>query len=208
MSLNQFISPSAESPTITSVSLLERLRHQDREAWGRFVALYCPLVYDACRRCRMQPADADDISQEVLQSVARSIGGFRKESPTDTFRGWLYRIVQNKVRDHLRRVEKHPAGQGGTDFKQTLEQLPDSLAEDSVSDVTGPDPALKQALELLRSEFQERTWTAFWRMTVEGHSASAIAADLGMTANNVRQAKFRVVQRVRAEFGDLVELPD
>lgn len=200
--------PIVDSPTITSVSLLERIRHHDREAWERFVELYCPLVYDACRRCQVQPADADDITQEVLQSVARAISGFQKERPSDTFRGWLYRIVQNKVRDHFRRGTSQPAGQGGTDFKLALDQFPDAISDTSVSEVTGPDPALKQALELVRSEFQDRTWAAFWRMTVEGQSAATVASDLGLTANNVRQAKFRVLQRVRAEFGDLIELPD
>lgn len=207
MGLQPQTSPSVDSPTITSVSLLERIRHRDGDAWERFVELYCPLVYDACRRCHVQPADADDIAQEVLQSVARSIGGFQKQNATDTFRGWLYRIVQNKVRDHFRKGAAQLAGQGGTDFKLALDQWPDANPDDSISEITGPDPALKQALELVRAEFQDRTWAAFWKMTVEGQSAADVATDLGMTANNVRQAKFRVLQRVRAEFGDLIELP-
>jgi RNA polymerase sigma-70 factor (ECF subfamily) len=65
-----------------------------------------------------------------------------------------------------------------------------------------------RALELIRSEFQERTWTAFWRLTVEGHTAAEIGAELGMKSNSVRQAKFRVMQRLRTEFGDLIDLPD
>jgi RNA polymerase sigma-70 factor (ECF subfamily) len=61
---------------------------------------------------------------------------------------------------------------------------------------------------MIRSEFQERTWSAFWRLTVEGHCAAEIAADLDMKTNAVRQAKFRIMQRLRMEFGDLIDLPD
>ena len=89
-----------------------------------------------------------------------------------------------------------------------LEQLPVELSDESLSNSSGGDPALMRALEMVRSEFQEQTWTAFWRMTVEGHSASEIAADLGMKTNAVRQAKFRIMQRLRTEFGELIDLPD
>ena len=41
------------------------------------------------------------------------------------------------------------------------------------------------------------TWQAFWRSTVDGESATEIANDLGMTAGAVRQAKLRVMVRLR-----------
>lgn len=198
----------AETPTVTSTSLLDRIRAKDREAWGRFVALYCPLIYDGCRRYGVQSADADDVAQEVLQSVSHAINGFKKERQGDSFRGWLYRIVQNKVRDHFRRSAKQPHAVGGSDFKLSLDQLPAELSDDSASNDSVGDPVLSRALEMIRSEFQERTWTAFWRLTVEGESAAEIAADLGMKTNAVRQAKFRIMQRLRMEFGDLIDLPN
>lgn len=206
--MNQNLHPHAETPTTTSTSLLDRIRCKDREAWGRFVTLYGPLIYDVCRRHGVQPADADDVAQEVLQSVSHAIGAFKKDQPGDSFRGWLYRIVQNKVRDHFRRSAKQAPGIGGSDFKLTLDQLPEELSDSTASHDSRGDPTLKRALELIRSEFQERTWTAFWRLTVEGHSAAEIGADLGMKTNTVRQAKYRIMQRLRDEFGDLIDLPN
>ena len=193
---------------MTSLTLLERIRNSDREAWTRFVSLYCPLIYDACRKYGVQPTDADDVTQEVLQSVSKGIHQFRKDLPGDSFRGWLYRVVQNKLRDHFRRAANRPDAVGGTDVHQLVEQLPDELSPASLSTVAGSDPALIRALDLIRVEIEERTWTIFWRMTVDGHSAAEIAEDLNMTRNAVRQAKHRVLQRVRAEFGDLIELPE
>ncbi len=52
-----------------------------------------------CRRWQAPEADAADIFQEVFQSVAMNLGGFRKERDGDTFRGWLRTITRNKVID-------------------------------------------------------------------------------------------------------------
>lgn len=201
--MNTKTSASYELKTITSSSLLERVRARDEEGWRRFVAVYGPLIYDWCRSFGVQPADANDIGQEVLKSVMGNLGEFKKTKPGDSFHGWLHVIVRNKVRDHYRRLENHPAGAGGSEVKAVLDQIPDEVTQSTVGIESAGNLALKQALELIRPEFQEQTWTAFWRLTVEGHRASEIAADLGMTPNNVRQAKFRVLQRLRAEFGEI-----
>ena len=43
------------------------------------------------------------------------------------------------------------------------------------------------------------------RTTVDEQPSTAVAAELGMTANAVRMAKSRVLRRLREELGDLVE---
>jgi hypothetical protein len=42
----------------------------------------------------------------------------------------------------------------------------------------------------------------FWRTVIDGQSSPQIAADLGLTPHAVRQATYRVLQRLRAELGD------
>jgi DNA-directed RNA polymerase specialized sigma24 family protein len=60
-----------------------------------------------------------------------------------------------------------------------------------------------RALEIIRPEFEDRTWQAFWRATVDGHTAAEIAQDLGMTPRAVRQANYRVRRRLRRDLDDL-----
>ena len=51
----------------TSVSLLRRLRSDDREAaWERFVDLYAPLIYHWGKIQGLNPTDTADLVQEVL----------------------------------------------------------------------------------------------------------------------------------------------
>lgn len=197
----------SQPSTTTSRSLLERVRANEPEAWDRLVALYAPLVFQWCRGWRLPEQDAADIFQEVFQAVAAHIGNFRKERAGDTFRGWLRTIARNKVHDHFRRLNREPEGVGGTDAQARMAQLPaPAPAEDSgLSEERAERSAIYQTLELIRAEFTERTWQAFWRTAIEGRSAPEAAAELSMSAGAVRVAKSRVLQRLREELGDLIE---
>jgi RNA polymerase sigma-70 factor (ECF subfamily) len=63
----------------------------------------------------------------------------------------------------------------------------------------------RRAVEQVRGEFEERTWRAFWMTAVEGRSPADLAAELGMTPTAIRQAKSRVLRRLKQEMGDLID---
>ena len=201
-------SGSASHPsTGTSRSLLERARADDAAAWDRLVALYGPLVFHWCRRWDLQEQDVADIFQEVFHAVATHLAGFRKERPADTFRGWLRTITRNKVHDHFRRMGREPGGAGGTEAQARFADLPaptsgEDVAEDEDEVERG---VFVQSLDLIRGEFEERTWQAFWRTAVDGRAPKDIADELGMSPGAVRVAKCRVLARLREELGDLLE---
>jgi RNA polymerase sigma-70 factor (ECF subfamily) len=56
---------------------------------------------------------------------------------------------------------------------------------------------------LVKGDFSDDTWQAFWRLAVEGQSAPSIAAELGLSPSAVRQAKYRVLCRLREELAGL-----
>ncbi len=63
---------------------------------------------------------------------------------------------------------------------------------------------LHRALDLVKGDFNTITWQAFSRVTLQEHSIQDVARDLKLTENAVRQAKFRVLRRLRDELdGDL-----
>ena len=63
----------------------------------------------------------------------------------------------------------------------------------------------RKALELIQPEFEDRTWRAFWRMAVDDRPAAEVAVELEMTPHAVRQAKYRVLHRLREEMDGLLE---
>jgi len=195
-----------ETPTSTSISLLDEVRNRAPEAWRRFVHLYTPLAYHWCRQSGLPPEDAADVLQEVFRAVAGGVKTFHHDRP-GAFRAWLWTIARNKIRDHFRRKKKQPDAMGGSDAFASFQQLPDILAEDSADfELVGEREILvRQAIEMIRNEFEERTWQAFWRAVVDNHAPSDIAADLGMTTNAVYKAKSRVLGRLRDEMNELID---
>jgi RNA polymerase sigma-70 factor (ECF subfamily) len=188
---------------VTSRTLLERARNHDEDAWRRLIDLYAPLVTHWCSHGGVRGADADDVRQQVFQAVVRNLADFRRDRPGDTFRGWLRVITRNKLLDHFRRQENQPQAQGGTDANRRMHQIADQeLPEDSEEDLGG---LYHRALQLVRSEFEDRTWRAFWKVAVDGQAAGDVAAELGMTPTAVRKAKSRVLLRLRQEIGDLID---
>jgi RNA polymerase sigma-70 factor (ECF subfamily) len=67
------------------------------------------------------------------------------------------------------------------------------------------DLVLPIGLELLRAEFESRTWEAFRRVAIEGQPSARVAIELGMSVEAVYQAKSRVLRRLRQEFDGLLK---
>src|SRR6516162_942330 len=109
-----------QASSATSRSLLALVQANEAPAWERLVNLYAPLVFHWCRRRGLQDQDVADVLQEVFRSVVTHVGGFRKERPGDTFRGWLRRITQNKLHDHFRRRGREAPGPGGSSARDRL----------------------------------------------------------------------------------------
>ncbi len=189
------------APGSTSSSLLGRVKAGQPDAWGRLVELYGPTVYRWCRKCGVEAGDAADVCQEVFSSMASHVGGFRREKPGDSFRGWLWTITRNKAQDHFRRRAGEPNAQGGSQNRDFLAGLPAATSEVSRSSEPPNDRALvRRALEAVRQEVEPASWQAFWRMTVEGRSSAEVARELSMTPSAVRQAKYRLLRRLRQEL--------
>jgi len=192
--------------SMTSRSLLARVQSDEPEAWERLVHLYAPLVLHWCRGKGLQDSDVADVFQEVFRAVVAHVARFRKEREGDTFRGWLRRITQNKLRDHFRKLSREAQAVGGSSARERLAQLPQPpvLDEEAPRNDEGERALFTRALGLIRAEFEERTWAAFWRTAVDGRAAKDVAAELGMSHGAVRVAKSRVLQRLREELGDLL----
>lgn len=185
----------------TSLSMLERVRHNEAEAWRRLCCVYGPLVYRWARVAGLQDSDAADVGQDVFRTVFDKIGEYDGLRSGATFRGWLRTITKNKVGDFLRRRSHRPAAVGGTTAWHFHEQLPDELSDDGVVPLNEEQRLLHRTLATLQVEFEPLTWKAFWMSMMEDLAAAEIADKLGLSAGAVRQAKYRVLRRLKDELG-------
>jgi RNA polymerase sigma-70 factor (ECF subfamily) len=168
------------------------------------VDLYGPLIDSWCRQLGVDEAARADIGQEVFLAVHRRIASFDPAHPRATFRGWVWTITRNAVLQWWRRNE--PAGTGGSTAMTRLAEIPDPCADGEgdgpPTDSNDMAKLISRALEQIRPELEDHTWNAFWNTAVLGQSATEAAEDLGMTSMAVRQAKSRVLRRLRKQLGD------
>jgi RNA polymerase sigma-70 factor (ECF subfamily) len=146
--------------------------------------------------------------QEVLSAVLVHLPGFRRDRPEDSFSGWLATITRNKVREHYRYRLGKAEARGGSTAQRQMAEVPQSpeLSEESIQPDAQSTACLShRALEMIRAEFEPRTWEAFWRVTVGGQPPAHVALDLQMTVAAVYKAKSRVLGRCRQVLAELPE---
>jgi RNA polymerase sigma factor (sigma-70 family) len=183
----------------TRLSLLVRLRDsQDHLAWAEFVEVYAPLIHGFACKQGLQDADAADLTQEVLRAVARGIKRLDYDPERGTFRGWLFTIVRNKLRNFLAGRERQCRGSGDSGVQEMLADYP--APAENQAEVWERECERRRfdwAAERARGEVQDTTWQAFWRTAVEGQSAQQVAEVLGQRVAAVYLAKSRVMARIK-----------
>ena len=109
-------------PIRTSASLLGRLRQggDDPDDWSAFVRTYGPLIYGWCRRWKLQEADAQDVTQDVLARLAARLRTFQYDSEK-SFRAYVKTMAHYAWADLLE-ARKRP-GAGGSGDTAVLDQL-------------------------------------------------------------------------------------
>ena len=88
----------------TRASLLSRLKHSDdSESWRVCFETYWKLIFNAARRAGLTETEAEDVVQETLLTVARSIQTFQYDKNRGSFKGWLLKTTAWRVQDQFRK---------------------------------------------------------------------------------------------------------
>lgn len=190
----------------TPPSLLNRLREHpdDADAWRRFDDLYRPLLQTWLRRYAVQPQDADDLVQQVLEVVVREMPGFHYEPAKGRYRAWLRSILVNQLRGFWRSQQSRPKADSKF-FDRILEELEDENSDLSrLWEQEHDQHVSRRLLALIEPDFSPTTWQAFRRL-MDGAKAKKVAADLGISVNAVYLAKSSVIKRLREEIEGLTD---
>ncbi len=181
----------------TRLTLIGSLRQGIR--WEEFVAVYGPVIFSWARRdFALQTSDAEDVRQDVMLRVWRSVRSY--DASKGRFRNWLYVCLRNAVcnmhRD--RRGERVNGGlvqcKSGEGLIPSAAMAPDSL-EDAVRclDEEGfTHEELQAVVAQVRQRVQPATWKAYLLFEFFALKARDIGPRLGMTPVAVNQAVHRV----------------
>src|SRR6516162_2564329 len=105
----------------TRITLLARLRRDpsNQEAWSEFVDHYGAKIMSWCLRWRLQEADAQDVTQNVLLKLAEKMRDFRYD-PGRSFRAWLKTIAHHACSDFIESRQRPGLGSGDSQVGRLL----------------------------------------------------------------------------------------
>jgi len=185
----------SQSQWHTRSSMIFDLKEFSEERWNNFVLVYTPLLKFWIRKKNVPSSAEDDVLQDALYKIHKSIGNFERDAAKGKFRGWLRTIVERRAADYFRSL---PQDQGAP--QEVLDAAVNRDQKDA-DEIDGEQQALEEvkarALELVRESTAEKTWQMFWMRTVEEIPTSEIAKQFDVTTAAVRVAKQRVLKRLR-----------
>ena len=188
----------------TRVTLLARLRQDptDQAAWDVFVERYGRHIYRWCRQWRLQDADAEDVTQNILAKLARKLRHFAYD-PSRSFRGWLRTLAHHAWRDFVDSPRRARAAAGDRQVWELMQTL--EAREDLIQKLQEAfDHELLEAAQVrVRLRVAPHTWEAFRLVALEGLPAAEVAAAVRMQVAMVYVAKSKVQKMLQEEIQKL-----
>lgn len=195
----------------TRESLIVQIKDpSNRDAWGKFVDLYRPVIHRIALARGLQDADAQDLTQQVLMAVAASIGRWEKSTESTRFRHWLRRVTRNAI---LNAISRRPPDQatGTSSYQNIVTEIPErtdhSLDDetDSLIELEYRRELYLRAAAIVRTDVDPITWQAFERTVIGGISNAQAAQELGKSIGTIYAARSRVMKRLRTAIAEIEE---
>jgi RNA polymerase sigma-70 factor (ECF subfamily) len=191
----------------TSPTLLGRLRQDpaDAAAWSTFVLRYGPRIHAWCQQWRLQEADAQDVTQNVLVKLLARMRTFNYDR-AGSFRGWLKTVTYHAWRDYLHSQQRAGQGSGDSAVLTALHDLEagDDLARHLEKEF---DLELFEAAAGVRLRVKPHTWEAYRLLNEEGLSVPEVAGRLHMQVAMVFVARSKVKRMLREQVHKLERGP-
>lgn len=188
----------------TRASLLLRIKdRRDHTAWEEFDHIYRPMLYRFALMRGLDHAEAEDVVQHCMAAIGQHIDGFEYDPKKGRFKGWLRTLVNNRVRNFLRDRRERNAESQVFRAAEARDASPEELF-----DQVWMDEHLKHALRLVRSEVEEVTFRTFHLYVIEERPVEDVCKELGVNANQVHKAKYRITRRLAERMAELTEGAD
>jgi len=194
----------------TRWSLVQRLKEWgDDESWQDFFDTYWKLIYSVALRAGCTSAEAHDVVQETVLTVAKKMQQFKAEPALGSFRAWLCSITRRRVADQLRKRqpatlfrERRPRETG---CASTTNEIPDQ-AEPTLEDYWHEEwqnHLMELALDRVKSRANARQYQIFDLHVVKKLPAERVAHGMGIKVADVYLAKHRVAALIKKEVSRL-----
>src|SRR5438552_18940671 len=138
----------------TRRSLVDRLQNwEDRKHWQEFFDTYWKLIFSAARKSGLTEAEAQEVVQETIITVAKKVGKLQYDPARGSFKGWLLHITRWRIADQFRKRRPLADAPRSRDMRRTA-------TIDRVADPAGID--------------LESAWEEEWRAHVLGAALDCV----------------------------------
>lgn len=210
---------SSDALLSTRRSLLGRLANWgDQRSWQEFFDTYWRLIYSVAIKAGLSDAEAQDVVQETVLTVARKIGDFKSQPALGSFKGWLLTITRRRIADEFEKRAKfatsaHPPAETVLRLPKRGIESEDSTRTSTVERV--PDPAIvgidayweeqwqlhvfNSAVERVKNQVSPKQFQMFELYVLRDWPVSKVAQTLAVSAGQVYLAKHRISSLLKKE---------
>ncbi len=199
IALNSFELVLPLDSSVTSITLLHRLSsdEQDQVAWQEFVDRYGSRIYDWCINRKLNSADAQDVSQEILLKLAGHMRAFEYDSK-QSFRGWLRRLTENAIIDFFR-AKKLDAAVGGSSLMSLANEPARADLVGYLAEVFDLD-VMEEAKSRVQKRVTEKRWLSWHLLTHTSMSGKEVAQQLDISVGTAYANKNQIQKLIKAEI--------
>jgi RNA polymerase sigma factor (sigma-70 family) len=190
----------------TRASLIQRLRDwQDEEGWQEFFRVYWKLIYGVARHAGLNDAEAQDVVQETLISVAKHMPTFRYDPSVGSFKTWMLNMTRWRILGQFRKrrpmADQPPDSATSTVRTDPVEAIadPNSLDLNAVWEAEWRNNLLNAAIEKLKRRLDPQRFQIFDFCVNKEWPAEKVAERFGVAVDQVYQIKHRVTESIRVE---------
>jgi len=182
---------------------ISSMNEQDRQI-SEIVAEERSRLRNFIRRRVLDPADAEDILQEVFYKLVEAN---RLLMPIDHVTGWLFRVARNRITDLFRKQKpEHFSDVAPEEEDGELMQIEDLLpSPDAGPEALYVRSVLLDELELALDELPEEQREVFTAHELEGRSFKELAVESGVNINTLLARKRYAVLHLRERLQNIYD---
>ncbi len=201
-----FLKPMSGFPE-TRESLILRIKDsEDGQAWEDFLGIYQPVIYRIARTKGLQEADAQDLAQAVLVSVATAVRRWEPGPNRPRFRNWLSHITRNAILKAFARRPRSDLVGGAMELDELTRQ--DGGSDSAILELIETEYRRQmylRASSIVRTDVTAESWQIFEMTAIDGISIADVAQELGKTVGSIYAVRSRVMHRLRRAIRELEE---
>ena len=190
----------------TRATLIQRLKNwQDQSSWQDFFDTYWKLIYGVALKGGLTEAEAQDVVQETMISVAKHIPTFEYDPSIGSFKTWLLNMTRWRITDQLRKRGPFAAGPDSAEDTstgtRTVEKVvdPTSLDLDAIWNAEWEKNLLEAALATVKRRLDPQKYQIFDLYVNKDWPPEKVAAAFGISVDQVYLAKHRTTEMIKEE---------